>query len=223
MHVEKETKSKNFEPRWPVAVMILAVTGLLAVMPGRIRIGPVWAAYVLCFIVLIPVIAAGITKGNEFWTLIERRVIIIFFIVTTLATLGNLANLTYGIIQKSTEISGLKLLISSLAVWVSNVFIFSLLYWQLDRDGPEARVKHTGTLPDWIFPEENVPSRYVPTGWHPTYIDYLFLSFSTATAFSTTDIIPLKARAKLLMMLESSISLTMIAMVVSRAINILGN
>jgi hypothetical protein len=102
------------------------------------------------------------------------------------------------------------------------VLTFSLLYWQIDRGGPEARANKASPRPDWLFPQEGTP-RDVPPGWRPTFVDYLFLGYSTATAFSTTDVMPLTSRAKLLMMLESTISLATIVTVMSRAINILGN
>jgi uncharacterized membrane protein len=103
------------------------------------------------------------------------------------------------------------------------MLIFSLLYWQMDRGGPEARVKHVEGRTDWLFPQENAPARDVPANWQPAFVDYLYLGYSAATAFSTTDVMPLTARAKLLMMLESAISLATIVIVAARAINILGS
>jgi uncharacterized membrane protein len=99
--------------------------------------------------------------------------------------------------------------------------LFSLLYWRMDRGGPEARANDAGTRPDWLFPQSGAPDD-APPGWRPTFVDYLFLAYSTATAFSPTDALPLTSRAKMLMMLESSISLSTLVVVASRAINILG-
>jgi hypothetical protein len=107
-------------------------------------------------------------------------------------------------------------------VWVSNVLIFSLLYWRIDRGGPEARANNAGTRPDWLFPQPGAPED-APPDWRPTFVDYLFLGFSTATAFSPTDALPLTSRAKMLMMLESTMSLGTIVVVAARAINILGS
>ena len=125
-------------------------------------------------------------------------------------------------VSRSAEIGGLQLLASSTAVWVTNALVFSLLYWQIDRGGPEGRVNAANTRPDWLFPQEGAPAEDVPPGWRPAFVDYLYLGYSTATAFSTTDAMPLTPRAKLLMMLESPISLLTIVVVASRAINILG-
>jgi hypothetical protein len=126
-------------------------------------------------------------------------------------------------IHHSSEISGLQLLASSIAVWVNNVLAFALLYWQIDRGGPEARLNLAGTMPDWLFPQEGAVTGTVPQGWRPSFVDYLYLSYSSATAFSTTDVMPLTSRAKMLMMLESTIALVTLVIVAARAINILGN
>ncbi|HEY9648016.1 MAG TPA: hypothetical protein V6C88_16695, partial [Chroococcidiopsis sp.] len=117
---------------------------------------------------------------------------------------------------------GLELLSSSVGIWITNVLTFSLLYWQVDRGGPETRINAIGRRPDWLFPQTGAPED-APPNWRPTFIDYLFLAFSTATAFSPTDALPLTSRAKIMMMLESIISLATIVVVASRAINILGS
>jgi hypothetical protein len=218
-----QTQPPDFEPRWPVALAILAVIFLLAVLPERIRLFPAWVTYVAGFAVLVPIGAVGLTAARALWLRVERTVTMLFFLGTGLCTLANLANLISGIVGRSAEMGGLQLLASSIAVWVTNVFMFSMLYWQIDRGGPEARANDASTRPDWLFPQEEAPVDDVAHGWQPTFIDYLYLSYSTATAFSTTDAMPLTPRAKLLMMLESSIALVTIVIVASRAINVLAN
>jgi hypothetical protein len=221
--MDGQPQSPSFEPRWPVALAILAVIFLLAVLPDRIRLLPMWVSYAVGFGVLIPVGAVGLTAASLRWLRVERAVTLFFFLVAGTSTLANLANLIGAMVNRSAEISGLQLLTSSIAVWVTNVLMFSMLYWQIDRGGPEARVNDESTRPDWLFPQEGAPAEDVSQGWQPTFIDYLYLGYSTATAFSTTDAMPLTPRAKLLMMLESTISLMTIVVVASRAINILGN
>jgi uncharacterized membrane protein len=216
-------KTHYFEPRWPVALAILAVIFLLAALPERIRLLPIWVTYVVGLAVLIPIGAVGLTAAKPVWLRIERIVTLLFFVVSVVVTLTNLGNLVGAMINRSTEIGGVQLLASSVTVWVTNVLMFSLLYWQIDRGGTDARVNDASARPDWLFPQEGAPVEDVPRGWEPTFIDYLYLGYSTATAFSTTDAMPLTPRAKLLMMLESTISLITIVVVASRAINILGN
>ncbi len=97
-----------------------------------------------------------------------------------------------------------------------------MAYWQIDCGGPESRANYyEDSKPDWLFPQTDIPEK-VPPDWRPTYVDYLFLSFTTATAFSPTDALPLTVRAKVLMMLESAVSLLTLIVVAARAINLLG-
>ena len=215
-------RKRRTEPRWPAALALLAVLVLLAVMPERVRFLPFWVPYVVSIIVLVPMIMTGATDGNARWSRIERWVIWLFVLIAATGSLTTLVNLILTMVRRSAELDGLQLLSSSVAVWLTNVLAFSLMYWEIDRGGPEARVSRTGPKPDWLFPQDGAPES-VPPDWTPNFADYLFLGYSTATAFSTTDATPLTARAKLLMMLESTISLLTMVVVASRAINVLGN
>jgi hypothetical protein len=101
--------------------------------------------------------------------------------------------------------------------------MFSLLFWQMDRGGPGGRASASRRRPDWSFPQESASEDDVPPAWKPSYPDYLFLSFSTATAFSTTEVAPFTTRAKMFMMAEATVSLMTLALVAARAVNILGS
>ena len=213
---EEPAHPLRVETRWPVAFAVLAVTLLLTTLPDRVTVAPVWAPYVLAIALIM------LTSAPERWFRIERTITLIFFVVAGSGMIVDLTVLIAEMVRRSGEVSGIQLLTSSVAMWVLNVLTFSLLYWQLDRGGPEARANRASPWPDWLFPQEGAP-RDVPSGWRPTFVDYLFLGYSTATAFSTTDVMPLTSRAKMLMMLESTISLATIVAVMSRAINILGS
>jgi uncharacterized membrane protein len=104
------------------------------------------------------------------------------------------------------------------AIWVVNVLAFSLLYWQLDRGGPGARARGERVRPDWVFPQP-AAAEDLPSDWRPLFLDYLYLGYNTATAFTPADVAPLTRRAKVLMMLESMISLLTTVVVLSRALN----
>lgn len=220
--MREPTQASSVEPRWPVALAVLAVLYLLVELPGRIRILPVWCVYAGAVVVLVPMGAVWLTGGEARWLRVERAITLLFVLGGGLGNLANLAHLISAMVHRPTEVSGLQLLTSSVGVWVTNVLVFSLLYWQMDRGSPEARASNAGTRPDWLFPQTEVPED-APPNWHPTFVDYLSLGFSTATAFSPTDAMPLTSRAKLLMMLQSLISLLTIVVVASRAINILGS
>jgi hypothetical protein len=173
-------------------------------------------------VLITPMVAVMLTRAKEPWLRIERSVTLVFAVAAVIAMTADLALLIVEMVRRSGEVSGIQLLTSSVALWVLNMLTFSLLYWQMDRGGPEARANTESPRSDWLFPQEGAPPG-VPPGWRPTFADYLFLGYSTATAFSTTDVMPLTARAKMMMMLESTISLATIVAVMSRAINILGS
>ena len=164
-------------------------------------------------------VAASVTKGP--WETVERVGTALFFIVVVGGAIALLFNLVRAMAARASEITGLELLASSISLWVANVLAFSLLYWQLDRGGPGARENLEQVMPDWQFPRPDGPDD-LPMRWQPGFTDYLYLAYSTATALSATDVSPFTSRAKLLMMLESTISMVTIVVVASRAINLLG-
>jgi hypothetical protein len=106
-------------------------------------------------------------------------------------------------------------------LWVTNVLLFGLWYWELDRGGPVARAMNPGAKPDFLFPQMTLPPEHAPRNWMPGLIDYLYVSFTNATAFSPTDTMPLTQIAKLLMSIQALAALLTIGLVVARAVNIL--
>jgi hypothetical protein len=210
------------EPRWPIALSLSLGLVLLLFMPARVGLLPAWALYAGGAAVLAPLAATALWPHNAAWLAIERTVILAFVAVAGCGNLAVLGKLIEDIVRGLHVLSGLQLLSSSIAVWATNLLMFSLLYWQLDRGGPAARAAHQTRRPDWIFPWDQAPEGALPAGWRPQFVDYLFLGFSTATAFSAADALPLTARAKLAMMAESTVSLAILVVVAARAINVLG-
>jgi len=209
------------ERRLPVALTTFAVVLLLAFTPSRIRLFPDWVFYGCAIIVLLPMIIVGIVSDKRRWLRIERFVTLGFCCFCFAGIITTLVILTRAILYHSAGVSGLQLLATSIAVWNANVLVFALFYWQIDRGGPEARLYDKGVKPDFHFPCQDF-SGEIPLNWKPTFIDYLFLGFSTSTAFSMTEAVPITHRAKLLIMLQSSVSLVTLVVVGARAINILG-
>ena len=216
------TEVTHIESRWQVVLVILAIFFLLILLPSRVRVFPTWFAYLLTIALIAPMVAVQLTTPKSLWLRIERIVLLFFLAFVGFGLVKSLWYLLYEMVRRSFEVTGIQLLTSSVAAWATNVLLFSLAYWRLDRRGPEARANHVNTRPDWLFPQQGA-LEYVPPDWHPTFVDYLCLAFNTATAFSPTDALPLTSRAKLLMMLESIISLVTIIVVAARAINILGS
>ena len=208
------------ESRWPPALAILAVLLLLAVLPHHVHALPVWVSWVAAIAVLVPMAAVALTTANARWLRIERTMIILLALAYVANIAVELADMIGIIMLHPRKRRSLSLLSSSVVIWVSNVLVFSLLYWQIDRGGPSARASKSSARPDWVFPQPASPED-VPPDWRPLFFDYLFLAYNTATAFSPTDALPLTRRAKMLMMIESMISLLTIVIVASRAVGVL--
>ena len=124
------------------------------------------------------------------------------------------------LIARSSEMSGRQLLAGALTVWSSNVIVFALWYWELDRGGPRRREADGGDTPDFLFPQMTDAKDLMP-GWQPAFSDYLYTSSTNATAFSPTDTMPITGMAKLLMSAQSLSSFVLVVLVTARAVNIL--
>ncbi len=207
--------------RLPVAIAVVAVLALLVALPERVRAAPNAAILLVGLLVLVPMAGVVLTGADPRWVRAERRMTVLVCILMGSSCVTNLVFLVRAMLGESPAGSGLVLLSSGTAVWFTNILVFSLLYWQLDRGGPEGRLGDPAPRADWQFPQNQAPADERP-GWQPEFLDYLALGFSTATAFSPADVLPLTRRAKALMMLESFISLVTIVVVGARAINVLG-
>jgi uncharacterized membrane protein len=112
------------------------------------------------------------------------------------------------------------LLASGAAAWATNVIAFALWYWEFDRGGPVRRAQGTAPHPDFMFPQMASPE-LAASDWEARFVDYFYFSFTNATAFSPTDVMPLARWAKLTMLIQSAVSLAVGALVIARAVNIL--
>jgi hypothetical protein len=217
----KETAaSLDIEPRWPAVLTIVAEVFLLGALPGRVKTLPFWGMPALLVVTIVPMAALAVSVEKARWLRIERIVMVLFLLISALVLLDSIGFLLSAMVRPKAHVSGIELLESSIAAWTGNVLICSLVYWRMDRGGPESRRNDVSTYKDWLFPQESAGEQ-VPPKWRPTYVDYLFLAFCTATAFSPTEALPLTSRAKLLMMAESTVSLVTIIAIAARAINIL--
>ncbi len=155
--MKEPAKRVCIEPRWPIALAMLVVLFLLVVLPGRFRLFPAWSLYLAGVVVLAPMAAVGLSAAKTRWLSIERILTLLFVAVVAAGTLTALAYLIVAMIRGSTEMHGLVLLTSSVAVWVSNVLMFSLLYWQIDRGGPCARASGVCPRPTGSFRRKGRP------------------------------------------------------------------
>jgi uncharacterized membrane protein len=147
-----------------------------------------------------------------------RMISVALIALISAANVVSLIELIHALLYGS-RAGGRPLVYASVPIWLTNVIVFGLWYWELDRGGPAQRQLPGHRGPDFLFPQMSTPGS--APGWTPDFLDYLYTSFTNATAFSPTDTMPLTAWAKVLMMLQSLASLVTVAVVVSRAVNIL--
>lgn len=208
------------EPRWPAVVAALAIGLLFWAMPESLTIGPGWLMLVAVALLTIP---AWIfyKVGRSDWNAIFA------YSVLTVITLGLVSSLVLLIMRLPTHKDPpVELLRAAAALWVSNFLVFASWYWRLDGGGPNERDK-AGVHKDgaFLFPQMMMdPEQRRQMGeekWSPGFVDYLFLAFNTSTAFSPTDVPVLSRWAKVMMIVQSIISLATVALLAARAVNIL--
>ncbi len=204
------------------ALVVLAVPTIVALLPARFQIMPRELPFVAGVVLAVPMLAAGFAPSNRSWARIERITAAIILPLAILIELVTLAYLLRDMAKVHSGIGGLTLLTTSISIWTTNILVFALAYWQLDRGGPFGRHNGWQGRTDFTFPRGD-PGDNVPENWQPVFADYLSLAFNTSAAFSPTDVLPLLPRAKLLMMTQSMISLVTVIAVGARAINILGS
>lgn len=208
------------EPRWPAWIAILAVGGLYTALPSYLIVGPRWLFLVIVLILMLPIVISHFRDHH----MLNR---VFGFTVTGVVTLGLIASVVLLIhaLPEHKE-SPIELLLSAASLWFTNILVFAVWYWRLDAGGPHGRDKRAGHSEGaFLFPQMTLPtvtnSAADPGEWSPNFVDYLFLAFNTSAAFSPTDVPVLARWAKILMMVQSLISLTVIALLAARAVNIL--
>lgn len=215
----------SIEPRWPVALAISTFVVLTVVLrslePDRQSLGPQWLVPAAEIVMLALLLAADPTRAvsRRHWL---RPLALGSVAVLAVAVLASTAKLINDLIRGGPITnSGGTLLASGFLIWAGNVLVFGLLYWLLDSGGPLARYLRERPYPDFAFSQQLSPE-LAPPEWRPLYVDYLILGLTTSTAFSPTDVMPMRAWAKLMMAAQSIISLTVIGLIIARAVNVLG-
>ena len=208
------------EPRWPSFIAVLAVGGLYAALPDALTLGPRWLLPLLVLALLLPTIVSHRIGRHRLNTIFG-------FLVDGLLTVALIIAVILLIVAlPSRKESPLALLLSAASLWVTNILVFALWYWRLDAGGPHQRDERAGHLEGaFLFPQMTMSKEALREAhqqdWSPSFIDYLFLAFNTSTAFSPTDVPVLAGWAKILMMLQSLLSLLIIALLAARAVNML--
>jgi hypothetical protein len=204
-----------------MALAALATAGLRAVLPPELRDGDARWLFAVILAALLGVLIIGDPGRIDRDSLALRAATAGLIGVISIVNASAAIRLIADIVKADTLSADADLLLASGgAIWLSNVIVFGLWYWALDRGGAGARAGGRGPPPAFVFPEM-INDQYVPAGWYPKFVDYLHLSFATATAFSPTDVSAIKPWAKLMMIAEEAISLVVAVLVIARAVNIL--
>jgi hypothetical protein len=218
--VENPVETLEAEPRWPAFIAILAVGGLYTALPDALTLGPRWFFPGLVLALLLPTIISH-HAGRH------RLSIIFGWLVDALLTLGLVTSviLLISALPERSETPE-ALLLSAASLWITNILVFALWYWRLDAGGPHQRDQQPGHREGaFLFPQMTMSREALKEAgqedWSPNFVDYLFLAFNTNTAFSPTDVPVLARWAKILTMLQSLLSLLIIALLAARAVNML--
>jgi hypothetical protein len=210
---------------WPAMLCVLAAIALQVRLPEKLTVGPGWLLPSLEGALLLG-LAATTPRGRVHEEHEGRRRVAIGLIaLVNVANAVSLYLLAHELLHKHVP-NGHALILSGIAIWLTNVLIFALWYWQLDRGGPGNRVRYPDPTmpqgrPDFVFSEMHRGRPYTPESWAPGFIDYLALSLNTATTFSPTEV-AITSRAKALMSIQGLISLVTLGLIISRAVGILG-
>jgi hypothetical protein len=210
------------DPLWPAQLAVAIAIGLHLALSDKLVVGPKWlipAVEGLLLLTLV-VIAPPRISGSH-WRH-ERGLLWTILALVTVTYLVSLGLLVHYLIAGG-KVGGHSLIGSGVVLWLTNVLLFSVVFWDLDRGGPLDRFQKDQTWPDFAFPQVDNPD-LTPMGkkWRPTFLDYLYTSLTNATAFSPTDTMPLSQTAKLLMGIQGTAAVVTLGLVVARAVNILG-
>ena len=206
------------EMRWQASLAVVVALALYITLPERLTLHPTWLIPALELALLVPLslVAPRRMPGESRWL---QTAAIVLIAVVNVANVASLLLLVRSLLHGG-HATGVQLIMAAIQIWLTNVIVFGLWYWELDRGGPDARASDKHREPDFLFPQMVTPA-CAPARWSPKFSDYLYVSFTNASAFSPTDTMPLTTWAKLLMMVQSIASLLTIALVAARAVNIL--
>ncbi len=212
------THQHRLEHTYPAALVVLVVIALQLSLQEKLTLGPNWLMPAL-EVILVFLLLLSIPRHNTLEFRHRRMVVSGLIVLMNFANLYSLWVLLAWLLQGGFA-NGVELLFDALKLWLTNMILFTLWYWELDAGGPVARMHKKLEHPDFLFTQMTLP-QFAKSNWRPSFVDYLFLSFTNASAFSPTDTLPLSPRAKMLMLIQALISLVTVALVAARAVNIL--
>ncbi len=209
----------NSEPYWHVYAAVILAIGLQLIPSSQLSVGP---KYLIAGLEVLLLVALMVSSTSQHMSVrrARRALAIVFVAIISIVNLSSLALIINDILVAK-QVSGQELLLSGVAVYLTNIIIYGIWYWELDNNGEQddpAAARPT----DFLFPQTSMPASALRNKrWGPTFFDYLYVSITNASAFSPTDTLPLTHRIKLLMTIQSLTSLLTVALVAARAVNIL--
>jgi hypothetical protein len=209
IHAQRPRRVAPGTTLWPASLAVLAGALIYQGLPEAFTLGPNWLAPIVVAAPLVALTSVSRYRAEDEarWLRMAAIGLIVLVAIANLLTLGLLIDgLLNGPVLGRTSVTGLPLLRAALVIWVENVIALGLCYWELGRGGPHLRAARRGGPPDFLFPQMDV-TNVAPEDWSPRFIDYLYLSFANATAFSPTDTMPLTPWAKVLMAAQSFVAL----------------
>jgi hypothetical protein len=221
---QEQRKAEEWLPSLDEVVVstvgILTIGGLYFVISDTVRVGPAWLLILLEALLVAPLLVTHLILRRPMPHRLRRFLTLGLLALLGVALIGSLARF---ILALPSYARGPLLLLDGGILWVINVLVFATGYWELDGGGPRMRHVRPRRYHDFMFPQQQFDDPDHPSHWKPNFVDYLFLAFCFSTAFSPADSFPLTRGAKLLVMAQAAISLVIIGLIVSRAINILGS
>jgi hypothetical protein len=208
------------ENRWPVLIAIFAAIVIQRSIPVQYTVLPRWPLIIMELLLLVALLLINPVRLSR-QTTIGRWASLVLTAAITVDNTASAVILAKRILSGEVSNNAAVLLGSGAAIFVTNVIAFGIWYWELDRGGPFARRAGRHPYPDFLFPQMTDPDKARPD-WRPTFVDYLYVSFTNVVAFSPTDTMPLSRWAKGMMTVQSLVSMTTLALVIARAVNVLG-
>jgi uncharacterized membrane protein len=210
-------RSTQGETRWPAMAVVVVTMALQLALPGEVVLRPWWLLPSLSAVLVLALLLMNPGRMDHL-SRIERMISLLLVAAVSVVNAGSAAQLVDGIITGTLNNRAGAVLISGGIVYWTNIVVFSLWYWEFDRGGPAHRALGHADYPDLQFPQMAEPD-LAHEDWEPSYLDYLYFSFTNAAAFSPTDVMPLRIWAKMTMMLQAALSLVLALLVVAWAIN----
>ncbi|MEA2608033.1 MAG: hypothetical protein QOJ75_276 [Chloroflexota bacterium] len=217
-----ETRAEKGDPLWPAQLAVAIAIALHLALSDKLVIGPKYLVPGVEGLLLLTLVVIAPARANHSAWRHQRGLLWTILGLVTLSYLVSLGLLVHYLVTGG-RVGGHALIGSGVVLWVTNVLLFSVVYWDLDRGGPLNRFEREKPWPDFLFPQMDSPE-FTPMEkkWQPSFLDYFYTALTNATAFSPTDTMPLTQTAKLLMSVQGTAAIVTVGLVLARAVNILG-